>query len=276
VNDAGKLVDDEPSDRAREREFFGLRIDESTRQGTYVVADALSNPRGSFYGGAGTATTVLMMEAATGRRVVWTTLQFLAAAARGDELECIVEVLSRGGRSSQVRVTTSHGGEPVCIALGTTGDPRIPLSTTVERMPLVPSPEDCPVVEHELPGDVSRSRFAWVEHRLAADHDEPGLAPTQLAYWVRVAGMTATPALLGYVADAVALGMFPALGLPIGQATSLDNTLRVGPSVATEWMLLDLRAHMVADGYAHGGVNLWAPDGTLLGVASQTLVLRPI
>jgi acyl-CoA thioesterase len=143
-------------------------------------------------------------------------------------------------------------------------------------MPTVPPPDQCAVVEHMVPGDIARSRFAVTEHREALAHDGSRDGPTQVAYWVRVEGMTATPPMLGYVADAVALGMFPALGLPLGHATSLDNSLRVGPAVATEWVLLDIRAHAVADGYAHGAVDLWAPDGTLLAVASQSLVLRPI
>jgi acyl-CoA thioesterase len=44
--------------------------------------------------------------------------------------------------------------------------------------------------------------------------------------------------------------------------------------VPTEWVHLDIRVQAVADGYGHGLVHLWAEDGTLLGTASQTAVVR--
>jgi acyl-CoA thioesterase len=273
MNEATKLVEDEA--RGDDREFFGLRLDASMRRGRFTVTDALSNPRGSFYGGAGVAATVVMMEAATGRRAWWTTLQFLSFASRGDEIECAVDVRSQGKRSSQVRVTAHANGEEIFTALGATGDPRADLTTTFERMPDVPAPDDCPVVETMVPGDSARSRFAVTEHRLAGERADLTGTESQVAYWVRVTGLRVDPAMLAYVGDCVALGMYRALDLEIGSATSLDNTLRLGPRVDADWVLLDLRSHVVADGYGHGTVYQWAPNGTLLGMASQTLVLRP-
>jgi acyl-CoA thioesterase len=55
---------------------------------------------------------------------------------------------------------------------------------------------------------------------------------------------------------------------------SLDNTLRVARLVPTEWVLLDIRIHAVANGFGHGLVHLWAEDGTLLGTASQSAIVR--
>jgi acyl-CoA thioesterase II len=49
---------------------------------------------------------------------------------------------------------------------------------------------------------------------------------------------------------------------------------RVAAIVPTEWVLLDVRVHAVANGYGHGLVHLWADDGTLLGTASQTCAVR--
>ena len=42
----------------------------------------------------------------------------------------------------------------------------------------------------------------------------------------------------------------------------------------TEWVLADVRVHAVADGFGHGLVHLWAEDGTLLGTASQSTIVR--
>jgi acyl-CoA thioesterase len=39
-------------------------------------------------------------------------------------------------------------------------------------------------------------------------------------------------------------------------------------------VLADVRVHAVADGFGHGLVHLWAEDGTLLGTASQSAIVR--
>ena len=44
--------------------------------------------------------------------------------------------------------------------------------------------------------------------------------------------------------------------------------------VPTEWVLLDIRVQAVANGFGHGLVHLWATDGTLLGTASQSAIVR--
>jgi acyl-CoA thioesterase len=64
-----------------------------------------------------------------------------------------------------------------------------------------------------------------------------------------------------------------ALGVVAG-GTSIDNTIRIGSFVETEWVLLDLRPHLAAGGYAHGVANIWSEDGHLLATASQTAAMR--
>jgi acyl-CoA thioesterase len=261
-------------DRLADRKFFGLTLDASGHGAAFNVADAFSNPRGTFYGGAGVAVAVAMMEAATERRALWTTLQFLGEAWRGDRLELTTDVRAHGNRTSQVRVTALQGETEVFTAIGATGVARDEPTLTFERMPAVRPPDDCePVTIVEDP-NLERSRFAVTEHRVAADPIDLATTATQVAFWARVPGMSATPALLAYVGDAAALGLYHALDRGPTRATSLDNTLRVGPRVDTEWVLLDVRAHSFADGYGHGTVHLWSPGGTLLAMVSQTLAVR--
>lgn len=38
-------------------------------------------------------------------------------------------------------------------------------------------------------------------------------------------------------------------------------------------MLVELEAHVAADGYGYGVSHLWAPDGTLMATGSQTAKL---
>ena len=44
--------------------------------------------------------------------------------------------------------------------------------------------------------------------------------------------------------------------------------------VETEWVLLDIQVHAIQHGFGHGLVHLWAEDGTLLGIASQSCIVR--
>jgi acyl-CoA thioesterase len=80
----------------------------------------------------------------------------------------------------------------------------------------------------------------------------------------------ATLAILG---DYVPFGVGQALGKHAG-GTSLDNTLRVARLVPTEWVLLDIQVHTIQEGFGHGLVHLWAEDGTLLAIASQSCIVR--
>jgi acyl-CoA thioesterase-2 len=80
-------------------------------------------------------------------------------------------------------------------------------------------------------------------------------------------------AALAIIGDFVPFGIGQALGKRAG-GNSLDNTLRVAHRVPTTWVLADVRVHAVADGFGHGLVHLWAEDGTLLGTASQSTIVR--
>ena len=72
-----------------------------------------------------------------------------------------------------------------------------------------------------------------------------------------------------YLADMVPLSVALACGVMAG-GTSLDNTIRIGSFVDTEWVLLDLRPHLAAGDYGHGTAHLWSESGHLLATASQT------
>jgi len=80
-------------------------------------------------------------------------------------------------------------------------------------------------------------------------------------------------AALAIIGDYVPFGIGQALGRRAG-GNSLDNTLRVAKRVPTDWVLADIRVHAVHDGFGHGLVHLWAEDGTLLGTASQSTIVR--
>jgi acyl-CoA thioesterase len=79
--------------------------------------------------------------------------------------------------------------------------------------------------------------------------------------------------MLGLLADMLAVAVRQGSG-GLTRGTSLDNTLRVGSPADVDWVLVDLRAHMLVGGYGHGRVHLWAPDGRLLATGGQTVLMR--
>jgi acyl-CoA thioesterase-2 len=268
------VTEPSPDDLDATNRFLGLELDPGEGTARFRVADGVANPRGSLFGGAGVAASVALMEAVTERRALWTTLQFVATPMRGDDVELRSDVLAHGGRMSQVRVTASVDGIDVFAAMGATGIARDDVVATFDRMPEVPPPDDCATAVFDVTGEVERSYFAAVDRRLAAGPDELRGTPSNVAFWARIPGLAATAPLLGYFGDVAAFGVFRALGRPDGRATSIDNTLRIGPPHPTEWVLVDVRTQFVAGGYGHATVDLWALDGTLLGLMSQTVALR--
>ena len=78
---------------------------------------------------------------------------------------------------------------------------------------------------------------------------------------------------LAILGDFVPMAVGQALGVQ-GGGNSLDNTLRIGRLVPTEWVLLDIHVHMAERGFGHGLVHMYAEDGTLLAVASQSCIVR--
>ena len=161
--------------------------------------------------------------------------------------------------------------------LGALGDRPQPLDGQWAIRPDVPPPADCPprplMNRHEgtiRTGSTSqladaRPVLGAHRHRRAPATRRCGSALPEL--------LDMSAAALAIIGDFVPFGIGQALGQRAG-GNSLDNTLRVAHRVPTEWVLADVRVHAVADGFGHGLVHLWAEDGTLLGTASQSTIVR--
>ena len=249
--------------------WLGLR-DEGARRWSFELTAPLSRFDGKFYGGTGIAVLTATMEAATGRPALWATVQFAGSADIGDRVDCVVDVLAAGHRTSQVRFTASVGPRTFLVGIGATGDPRG--SALEHHFAVMPdrlvAPEDTEPWRPNVPFPVDLDRPSWLqladirEARLAAGRDR------QLM-WARMRGMALTRATLGFLADMVPSAVVRAAGRA-GAGTSLDNAMRFGPEPDTDWMLIDFDPYFLSRGYAHGAARLWSPDGRLLAVASQT------
>lgn len=232
----------------------------------FFLTTPLSRFDGKFYGGTGLAVATALMEAETGRRAVWATVQFASTTDVGAEIDCQVEVLAAGRTTSQLRVTGSTDGELLFLALGATGESRSgALEAQFGFPPEVPSPEDCDSWRPAVPNLDGLNR-GWLEG-LDIRQVEGGMA-----YWMRLFDRPLTRAALGFMADVVPSGVVRAAGRA-GAGRSLDNSIRFGPDPVGDWVLVAIDPHQISGGYVNGAARLWARDGTLLGIASQTASL---
>lgn len=256
--------------------WLGLEHQDDGRWSFELTSD-LSRHDGKLYGGTGIATMVAVMEAETARDTLWATVQFAGSADIGERIDCRVEVLAGGHRTSQIRFTatveTPAGGDGVgdrivLAGIGATGLPRsVPLEVQVGTMPDVGGPEEG--------GAWGSMSSAWTDSARAsswlaiAEMRQIEVGDGQVAIWARMREQRQTRATIGFLADMVPSSVARAAGR-MGGGTSLDNSVRFGREVDTEWILLDFDPWFATGGYLHGGARVWATDGTLLAFASQT------
>ena len=259
----------------RAEELIGLEVSDDPLRTSYELAPHLARIDGALYGGTALGASLDAFEAATGRPALWCTTQFSASTRMGARIDQMVEVLASGHNVAQVRLTATTDGQLLYSALGATAHPRTgpagEASGTGPEMPDVPGPDEVP--ERAWPIE-ARTGFIMVsEFRDVPYPPDPvtGAArPGRVAMWARLRGATRhTPASLAFLADMVPVAVTHAAGVT-GAGTSLDNTLRIGHLVDSEWILLDLEGHIAHDGYGHGAVHVWSADGTLMATGSQS------
>jgi acyl-CoA thioesterase II len=256
--------------------FFGLEPTTDPTKWTMRIVRELTSGTGALFGGCGLGACVEVMEQVTGRPCIWATAQFLSYARPPSILELDVNEVVRGNAISQTRVIAHVGDTEILTVVGALGRRPLDLQGQWSTRPGVPSPEACaprPMMNHHS-GTISER----LDARLADARpfwEFPGPPGSgNAALWVRVPEMLEmSAAALAIIGDFVPFGIGQALGRRAG-GNSLDNTLRVAHRVPTEWVLADVRVHAVADGFGHGLVHLWAEDGTLLGTASQSTIVR--
>ncbi len=219
------------------------------------------------------------MERATGRPVVWATAQYVSFAQPPEVLDVDVTIASAGHLTSQVRALGHVGDREILSVSAALGERPDRHAGQWPQMPSVPSPQDCPRRERPVrPVRGDDSLLQRLEMRTALGrgfYEYDGTrSDGHSALWVRVPdGLELSAAALAIFGDYVPFGVGQALGEYVS-GNSLDNTLRVFRLVPTEWVLVDVHVDAVHHGFGHGTVHLWAQDGTLLGTASQSCIVR--
>jgi len=257
------------------RTFYGL---ESTGDGSWSleVVPGLTSGTGALFGGCGLGAGIEALEQLTGRPCVWATAQFLSYARPPAVVRLEAVEVVRGHQISQGRVTARVGDREILTVTAALGERPSPFTGQWAIRPDVPRPDDCPprVMLHQHTGTISdRLDMRLADARSFLDLPGPP-GNGNASMWIRMPELLEmSAATLAIIGDFVPFGIGQALGRRAG-GNSLDNTLRIAARVPTEWVLADVRVHAVAEGFGHGLVHLWAEDGTLLGTASQSTIVR--
>lgn len=255
--------------------FFGLTRSDDDRTWQVPVVPALCSGMGTLFGGAGLGAAIEALERTTGRPLVWATAQYLSYARPPSVVEIAITEIVRGHRSSQARAIASVEGEEIFTVTAALGSREFPMTGSWAVRPDVPAPLDCPprlLLDRHQGSIMDRLEMRLADAR-TLEHFPGPPGDGRASLWARLPALEMSAAALAIVGDFVPFGVGQSLGQRAG-GNSLDNTLRVVKRHPTEWILADVRVHAVEDGFGHGLVHLWAEDGTLLGTASQSTIVR--
>jgi acyl-CoA thioesterase len=234
-----------------------------------------------LFGGVSMYAALRAMQTALGRAdldLVTANAIFLAPVPPGP-ITIDVNVLRDGRGAAQVAadLRADTEGGPALRVHGVFGTPH---DTDVAyeglRFPEVPAPADSPLPPPR-PGDSPFRDINFheqTEWRPLSPFDDPGKG--QFMAWVRL--KRGEPDRLTLAVHGDVLG--PAVGRAIGprdepfMVLSLEIGIRFVRVPATAWVLQEIEAWHVGDGYATGPARLWDEEGRLCAIATQTAHLR--
>ncbi len=257
--------------------WLGLQPTHNPMRWVLPITEGISTAGNFLFGGCGLGAAIGALEAVTGRPLVWATGQYLSYANPGSIMDLDVTVAVAGRGVTQARAVGHVGDREILTVNAALGQRPLEAEGQWVEAPEVPRPEECEPRLHRLPDDGYITSRLDVRLASARSLDElPGepMPGGRSALWARIPEvLDMSAATLGILGDYVPFGIGQALGARAG-GNSLDSTLRIFQLVPTEWVLLDVRIHAVRNGFGHGDVHLWAEDGTLLGTASQSTIVR--
>jgi acyl-CoA thioesterase len=258
------------------RTFLGLESTHNPHRWVLPIEPRVCTGGNFLFGGCGLGAAIAALEGTTGRPVVWATAQYLSYARPPEVMDIDVTIAVGGHQTSQARAVAHVVEREILTVNAALGRRELEHDGQWEPMPDVPSPEECDPRRFRNPSDESIMQRLDMRLALGRDFDEfDGTQGTgRSALWARMPdGLEMSAAALGILGDYVPFGVSQSLGERAG-GNSLDNTLRVSRLVETEWVLLDIQVHAIQHGFGHGLVHLWAQDGTLLAIASQSCIVR--
>lgn len=224
-----------------------------------------------LFGGAGLGSAIRAAETSLDRNVVCTTMQFVSFARLGNRLDIDVAVGQAGRTIAQALVTGRVEGQIIFSAIAALGGRDDALDRQWPTMPVIPPPGASEVQSLAPPQDSKARLLERLEVRTATDAQD-GTGRVRL--WIRSKeDDVIDSAMLAVFADFIPAAVGVAT-TRIGGGNSLDNNLRIGKIVPTNWAMCDMQVQSTARGFAHGTMHIYAEDGTLIANASQSLVLK--
>jgi len=258
------------------RKWLGLEPTHNPTRWILPITDGICTGGNFLFGGSGLGAAISALEGTAGRPLVWATAQYLSYARPPSIMDIDVRIAVEGKQITQARAVAHVGDIEILTVNAALGERPLEVDGSWETMPEVPPPLECPPRPHwrHLDREAIHNRL---EERVAIGSYGAERTPApdgRSAMWVRMPeGIDMGPAALAILGDFVPSGIGQALGRDAG-GNSLDNTIRIAHLVPTEWVLLDIRVHSVANGFGHGLVHQWSEDGTLLATASQSTIVR--
>jgi len=246
---------------------------------TATVGDALSTgPEGRrhMFGGTGLALAVMALEQLSGRPALWASAQFLAPVPAGSVLLLEGQIVSAGHVIAHGELRGSVGGEAALTALGSFGDRADSNARQWSAAPIAPPPRDCAEVNAHRDADLdihSTLEVRVARGRFGIFSREPTAPGGVVEVWMRHRHRPNDRIALAFMADFVPSVVGNALDMRAG-GNSLDNNIRYCGNAETGWVMGRFAIEAVVGGIGHGRVELFAEDGTLLALASQSFKLR--
>jgi acyl-CoA thioesterase II len=250
------------------REWLGLQPTHNPMRWYLPVTPGICTGHRFLFGGCALGAAISALEGSTGRPVVWATAQYLNYARPPSVVDIDITIASEGRNTTQARAVAHVADTEILTVNAALGARDFAERGQWPQMPEVGPPDDLPPREGRW--NVEDSILSRLDQRWARQDPERG----ETVLWSRMPELLEVSApSLAVLGDYVPMGISQALSLET-MSNSLDNTLRVGTIVPTEWVLIDIRIDLVSRGFGHGVVYLWATDGTLMATASQSAIIR--
>ena len=257
------------------RNWLGLEPTHNPHRWFLPVTKGIATGARFLFGGCGLGAAIAALEGTTERPIVGATAQYLSFAKVDSVVDIDVTIAVDGRATTQARAVAHVGGTEIITVNAALGLRDDPTELVHGAPPDVLSPGECPVRERF--GDAADAMDSRMEQRwaLPPGADSPTvLEPGRVAVWTRMPDLLEPSA-----ASLAVLGDYVPMGISFTSdraksATSLDNTIRVVNTVPSEWYLLDIRVDGVRRGFGHGAIHIWAEDGSLCAIGSQSCIVR--
>lgn len=256
--------------------FLGLEATDDRAVWRLPVTPGICTGFNFLFGGAAMAAATVALEEATERPLVWATAQYLSFVRPPSTMDITVTPQVAGNQVTQARATGTADGHDIIAVTAALGSRPVEAGGAWRSPPAVPPPDDCPMADHfrGVPTGIRERLDTRLAEGRRTDQLDGVRGTGRTVLWVRMPELDDLgAAALGILGDHVPFGISQALGLPAG-GNSLDNTLRIARLVPTEWALLDIGIDAIANGFAHGRIDMWSQDGVLMATGTQSAVVR--